>query len=436
MTDAPFPIDRRTLLTSLGATLVWPIAPVLAQKRTALALEAVVDTIALRPGQPPTPFWRLTGGPDAGPLRFRRGETVDVTLTNRLPVPIALNWAGLDGDPAAEPFTGRPAIAPDASATSSITFRHAGTMLLDFRIFGDAAARPSTGRAVIVSETETIAVDRDEVLIFQDWRIKPDGSAVAPSLTASDAPTTFTVNNIGTTEITLSLNERLRLRFINSSQSIVIAIKIPNYDVRVMAIDGQPTEPFLARDGVVVVTPGSRIDTFIEAEKAPNAPSTIMLLDGREARPIGKLVTSEAKPARVTPLPRAMPLPSNGLPVQLDLKSALRINLPLGTADWVAPTALMPTTAPAFKVKRGRVVVLALTNRGAKPAAFYLHGHHFRLLDRLDDGWKPFWLDTLAIDAGQTQRVAFAAEFAGLYPIEAIETNSAAPRKVRSYLVE
>ncbi|MDB5629877.1 MAG: hypothetical protein JWQ51_2217, partial [Tardiphaga sp.] len=47
MTDAPFPIDRRTLLTSLGATLVWPIAPVLAQKRTALALEAVVDTIAL-----------------------------------------------------------------------------------------------------------------------------------------------------------------------------------------------------------------------------------------------------------------------------------------------------------------------------------------------------------------------------------------------------
>jgi hypothetical protein len=44
---------------------------------------------------------------------------------------------------------------------------------------------------------------------------------------------------------------------------------------------------------------------------------------------------------------------------------------------------------------------------------FHLHGHHVRLLDRLDDGWKPFWLDTLLIDAGQTQRIAFAAEFAG-----------------------
>ena len=43
---------------------------------------------------------------------------------------------------------------------------------------------------------------------------------------------------------------------------------------------------------------------------------------------------------------------------------------------------------------------------------FHLHGHHFRLLDRLDDGWKPFWLDTLAINSGQTQRIAFAAEHA------------------------
>ena len=55
-------------------------------------------------------------------------------------------------------------------------------------------------------------------------------------------------------------------------------------------------------------------------------------------------------------------------------------------------------------------MVLALTNRAAVATVFHLHGHHFRLLDRLDDGWKPFWLDTLAIEPGQTQRIAFAAE--------------------------
>ena len=70
------------------------------------------------------------------------------------------------------------------------------------------------------------------------------------------------------------------------------------------------------------------------------------------------------------------------------------------------------------------------------PTVFHLHGHHFRLLDRLDDGWKPFWLDTLAIEPGQTQRIAFAAEYAGRWLIESVATDWAAPRLVRWYAVE
>ena len=59
--------------------------------------------------------------------------------------------------------------------------------------------------------------------------------------------------------------------------------------------------------------------------------------------------------------------------------------------------------------------MLALTNRAAIATVFHLHGHHFRLLDRLDDGWKPFWLDTLAFEPSQTQRIAFRAEYPGRY---------------------
>jgi FtsP/CotA-like multicopper oxidase with cupredoxin domain len=81
-------------------------------------------------------------------------------------------------------------------------------------------------------------------------------------------------------------------------------------------------------------------------------------------------------------------------------------------------------------------VVLALTNRADTPTVLHLHGHHFRLLDRLDDGWKPFWLDTLMIDARQTQRVAFAAEHVGRWLIESVAADWAAPRLVRWYSVE
>ena len=56
-----------------------------------------------------------------------------------------------------------------------------------------------------------------------------------------------------------------------------------------------------------------------------------------------------------------------------------------------------------------------------------------RLLDRLDDGWKPYWLDTLALEAGQTQRIAFLAEQSGRFLIESMATNWAAPRRLRWY---
>ena len=102
----------------------------------------------------------------------------------------------------------------------------------------------------------------------------------------------------------------------------------------------------------------------------------------------------------------------------------------------MTPANFANTAAPAFRAKPGRAVVLALTNRADMPEVFHLHGHHFRLLDRLDDGWKPFWLDTLAIEPGQTQRIAFAAQYAGRWLIEAVAADWAAQRLVRWYSVE
>ena len=126
------------------------------------------------------------------------------------------------------------------------------------------------------------------------------------------------------------------------------------------------------------------------------------------------------------------------MPAQLDLKNALRVDVPLGgsQADWVTPRNFAGTAAPAFRLKAGRVVVLALSNRTEIATVFHLHGHHFRLLDRLDDGWKPFWLDTLAVEPGATQRIAFAAEYAGHWLMESMATDWAAARQVRWFSVE
>ncbi len=438
MTDLVFPLNRRRLLAGLGATVLGPALPsvAVAQSRTPLMLQAKPGAAALRPGQPDTLTWSLLT-PDAG-LRFRRGDQLDVTLANDLPVPIVLNWHGIDGAPAAEPLAARPPLASGARDTYALPLRHAGTFLCDLRLLGDGQARPSPARALVVSEREPVLVDRDEVLLVEDWRLRSDGSAMAPGSEAKDAKPLYTINGRAPLDISTRANEHLRLRFINGCQRNVIALKIEDHDVRVMAIDGQPSEPFLARNGQLVLAPGTRVDAFVDATRLPGSTSSILLHDGTEPRPLARLVYSKDAPIRDAPLPAAAPLPSNGLPAQLDLKNALRIDLTLGGAkpDWVTPATFAPAGSPAFRAKQGRTVVLALTNRAEIPTVFHLHGHHFRLLDRLDDGWKPFWLDTLAIDAGQTQRIAFAAEYVGRWLIESVATDWAAPRFVRWYSVE
>lgn len=440
MADRTSKLHRRELLAGLGAAALSPAMPVIAtaQSRPSLTLKAKSGVITLRPGGPQTPIWSLETAPPEIGLRFKRGGQLEVMLGNELPVPAIINWRGIDGIASAEPLLARAAVAAGATDTFQMPLRHAGTFLCDVRLLGDGQTRPSRALPLVVEESERIAIDRDEVLLIEDWRLRPDGTAVAPGIDPKGTETVTTVNGRTSLDIPVRLNERLRLRFINGFQRDVIALKIEGHEVRVMALDSQPAEPFQARNGALVLAPGGRVDVFVDATAAPGATSAILLHDGKEARPIARLVTSNQKAVREAPLPPAPPLPSNGLPPQLELKGASRFDLTLGgpQADWVTPAKFSASAPSAFRVKAGRVVVLALTNRAETATVFHLHGHHFRLLDRLDDGWKPFWLDTLAIEPGQTQRIAFSAETAGRWLIEAVVADWAAPHLVRWYSVE
>jgi FtsP/CotA-like multicopper oxidase with cupredoxin domain len=437
MADPIFQLNRREFVAGLGSTVLGP-AIALAERRQSLALQAKADVVALRPGAPATPIWSLAGATSDSNLRFKRGDAIEVALVNQLPVPAVLNWHGLDGVAAAEPLVATTPLAPGTNQTLAIPLRHAGTFLCDLRLLGDGQARPSPARALIVAESEAVPVDRDEAFLIEDWMVRPDGTAMAPGIDPKDATPLYTINGRTMLDIPVRRHERLRLRFINGFQRNVIAVKLEDQEVRVMALDGQPSEPFPARNGALVLAPGARIDAFIDATKPPGASSAILLHNGKDARLIARLVVSQEPPIREALLAPAPPLPSNGLPSELNLKNALRVDLPLGgpQADWVVPTGFAVSAPPAFRVKTGRTVVLALVNRGETATIFHLHGHHFRLLDRLDDGWKPFWLDTLAIEADQTQRIAFSAEYAGRWLMEATATAWAAPRFVRSYNVE
>jgi len=431
--------DRRELIAGLGAALVGPALPsgATASEPPVLALQAKASAISLRPGQPATPISSLATAPGYAPLHLKRGDPLQMQLENGTAAPIALNWHGIDGVPASEPLLAGAPLAPNAKESLTIPLRHAGTFMCDVRLLGDGEALPSAGRALIVGESEPLAVDRDEVLLFEDWRLRPDGTAIAPGSDPGNTTPFRSVNGQVTSEIFTRLHERLRLRLINGFQRSVIAVKIENHDVQVMALDGQPAEPFPARNGAVVLAPGARADVFVDAALPAGAVSSVLLHDGAEARPIARLVGSKEPPLRNAQLAAAPALPSNALPTHLDLKGAMRVALPLNgsPSSWVVPATFSASAPPAFHAKAGRTVVLTLTNRSATATVFHLHGHHFRLLDRLDDGWKPFWLDTLAVEPGQTQLIAFAADYSGRWLMEATVTDWAAPRRLQWYSV-
>jgi len=434
MKSGIFHPTRRELLAGLGASAAGLIAagagpPVTAQ----LALQARPATLALRPGQPPTPIWELAAVSHVREVRLKRGDRCELVFRNDLPVPLAPVWYGLSGGAPADPLRGRAPAPPNAVETSIISILNAGTLLADFRLFEDGLKQPARPLPIIAAETAGVAVDRDEVLLIEEWRLRPDGTAIPPGQEAKDAMPLYTINGQSSFELSAAVGERLRLRFINGSQRTVLAIKLESHDVRIMALDGQPAEPFSARNGALVLAPGGRADAFVDVATS----AALLLHDGKASRQVGSLKISGQRERRVPLLP-AQPLPPNDLPEMLDLRGALRFDVALGAteAGWVRPAGFSTASAPAFRARPGRTVVLALKNAGPTTTVFHLHGQPFRLLDKLDDGWKPYWLDTLAIEPGQTQRIAFAAASPGRWLLESVATDWAAPRLVRWYGVE
>ena len=100
-----------------------------------------------------------------------------------------------------------------------------------------------------------------------------------------------------------------------------------------MALDGQPCRTVSgAQRGVGARAPAGPGGRLHRRGRPGGLVSQLLLHDSKEARPIARLVTSReaADPARAAgPAPPL--LPSDGLPDQLDLKSALRVDVALGS---------------------------------------------------------------------------------------------------------
>lgn len=440
MNALPPRLTRRQIATGLGAALALLAGPTGTRAQTTVTqgsaapgkkpegkipesvtadgfrlLRPRIGMAKLRgPDQPAT----LIEGYDAttpGPLlRIRQASEFKARLINGLPTPTTVHWHGvrlpaaMDGSP----LTQAP-VQPGASFDYRFRPPDAGTFWYHAPSTPSNPAGHGLYGALIVDERERVDVDRDVLLILDDWRLDPEGNIGREG-------TFLTANGTPEFDIAVKTNERVRLRLVNAALGRVIALRLDRHRAVVMAIDGEPAQPFTANGGRVVLGPGNRIDLFIDMTMQPGEAAPLVAESHRD-KTIARFVYDPGEPGRKSIRADAPPLPDNPLPQRMDFPGALRFDIPIDAAPIDA--ALSDSASkPMFSVQRGRTVVLALNNRTPSAHAVHLHGHHFRLLDRLDDGWKPFWLDTLLLPPQQTPAqiwsIAFVADNPGKWAFD------------------
>jgi FtsP/CotA-like multicopper oxidase with cupredoxin domain len=405
-------VSRRSVICASGAAIgaaLFPLSP-RAQAPGFRVLTARTGTANLRGGNAgPTPIRGFEGTLPGPVLRVKRGEELRVRLVNELVTDMTVHWHGVRVPNAMDGVAGltQPTVAPGDSFDYRFTPPDAGTY------WYYAPSRFIEDRALyglfIVDEAERVDAERDVALILDAWTLGADGRPDASGTTH------FTANGGPSLDIPVNANERLRLRLLNASRDRPLTVRIDRHAATVVAIDGQPAEPFPVRDNRIALPPGNRVDLFIDATLAPESTAPIFVgLDDREA-PLARLVYGSAPAARAA-RGEVKPLPENPLPQRMNFATAIKLDIALDDPRHrPAPGSF---GRPLFTTAARQSVIIGFKNTTGEAHVVHLHGHSARLLDALDDGWKPYWLDTILAPPQRTIRIAFVADSRGKWLIE------------------
>jgi FtsP/CotA-like multicopper oxidase with cupredoxin domain len=219
----------------------------------------------------------------------------------------------------------------------------------------------------------------------------------------------------------------VRLRLLNVAPARIMIVGVEGVKPTIVAIDGQPSEPFEPLRNLMPIGPGARFELIFDMPAEVGSTVRFVLRGGGAAptrhEPDRPLVVFTATGAPAAPRPHFIALPANPLlPKEIDLAGAQRADFVLSggppfQVNGVAAKGPWPDK-PLLKVRKGAPVTLGLINKTASPQAIRWGGHVARLLHALDDGWEPYWRDSVLLTPGQTAHVAFVADNPGRWPIE------------------
>lgn len=442
-------LDRRRFLAGAGATLATAgaLRPGRAEAAPGnLVADVGRQVLATGRGNTTVDTW-CYGGSVPGPLlRYSRGERLDLMFQNRLPEPSAVHWHGLrppnDMDGAA-PLTQLP-VEPGERFRYAFDLNDAGTYWYHTHFRGWNQQDRGLYGVLIVDEDEPPKVDRDVLLVLDDWLLTRRGGLAENFgdlhewAHAGRLGNLATINNDAHAAVSMRAGERIRLRLANVANAQIFALMFDGHDPVVVAEDGNPVSPWALGAGELLLGPGQRADLILDAVGAPSSRHAIRAYTLRDEIRMGSFVYADEASSSSLAGTDVLPLEGNARP-ELKLSDARRLELNMeGGAMGRMGRAMMggrmmgmrelmrnrriwafngvagDMDTPLATVKRGETVVVDMTNDTAFPHAMHLHGMHFREVTR---NGAPVangpWRDTSLMASEDKVSIAFVAETPG-----------------------
>jgi FtsP/CotA-like multicopper oxidase with cupredoxin domain len=440
MTHETERLSRRTVMAGLAMTLL-PLGPVGA------ATPEPIQVLRAKPGSAKlfpeaaqsADIWAFDGALPGPVIRVKHGEEVSLRLVNETPSRLSLHWHGVRGPNPMDGVAGltQPAVPPGGTFDYRFVPPDPGTYLVRPIVPGHSSEAAGRGLSalLVVEEREAPAFDADYALVVRDWRLDASG-AFEPFGDPKEAALAGRLGNrmdvagkAAPERIEVAPGARIRVRLANAANARIMRIRFDNMKVFVAAVDGQPTETFEPLRASLPFAPGTRYDLFIDVSPEAGQTAAITGLVG-PGLPLVEFVTKAGPAQPERPPIRALP-PNKALPPEIKLQNAVRKNVliaggatrgangePVYNGDprtiWTMNGAAgSASTPPLFTTRRGLPVVIGITNKTGFVQPIHLHGHVFRLLHAMDDGWEPYWLDTFQVPEGKTLHIAFLADNPG-----------------------
>ena len=231
-------ISRRTLASGLVGMAVAGSLPLLVPPARAdtPTLEARTGSAQLvPPDYPATPIWGYEGRVPGPVIRVRQGERVRRRFVNELPQASTVHWHGIRIENAMDgvPELTQAAVPSGGSFLYDFVASDAGTYWYhSHNRTWEQLARGLYGALIVEDADGGPEVDRDELLLIDDWRLTPEPQidqrfgAMGDRSHGGRLGNWVTINGVSDWRREVRRHERLRLRLANAANARILVLEL------------------------------------------------------------------------------------------------------------------------------------------------------------------------------------------------------------------